>query len=104
MLEEEIFRFFFSPILCAFLSFASFFNLLVVLILNMYPDNGTCGLLFVLRSLLDNRCKTMREELHRVEETQKDVKFRKRQSFPTWVLVLLIPIFGVVMALPLLQL
>ncbi|KAM7471918.1 hypothetical protein LguiA_010101 [Lonicera macranthoides] len=40
-----------------------------------------------------------------VQEGQKDVKNQRRQSsIPTWVLLLLFSIFGVIMALPLLQL
>lgn len=43
------------------------------------------------------------------EETEivgdlKDVRKNKKQSFPTWMMLLLFSIFGVVMALPLLQL
>lgn len=34
----------------------------------------------------------------------KDMRKNKKQSFPTWMMLLLISIFGVVMALPLLQL
>ncbi|XP_028796250.1 ubiquitin-conjugating enzyme E2 34-like isoform X2 [Neltuma alba] len=34
----------------------------------------------------------------------KDVRMNKKQSFPTWMMLLLFSIFGVVMALPLLQL
>lgn len=57
-----------------------------------------------LRPLLDKRGKSiMREELNRAE-ARNDVKNPRGQSFPMWVLVLLVSIFGVVMALPLLQL
>ena len=34
----------------------------------------------------------------------KDVRKNKKKSFPTWMMLLLFSIFGVVMALPLLQL
>lgn len=37
-------------------------------------------------------------------EPQRDIKNVRRQSFPTWVLVLLVSIFGIVISLPLLQL
>lgn len=42
-----------------------------------------------------------RDELKRVEKPKEDVK---KQSFPTWMLVLLVSFVGLVMALPLLQL
>lgn len=42
------------------------------------------------------------EDLKRVE-TQKEARKNKKQSFPTWMMLLLLSIFGVVMALPLLQ-
>lgn len=45
-----------------------------------------------------------REELQRVEKPKEDVKQVKKQSFPTWMLVLLVSFVGLVMALPLLQL
>lgn len=38
------------------------------------------------------------------EEGLKDVRKKRKQSFPTWMMLLLLSIFGVVMALPLLQL
>lgn len=56
-----------------------------------------------MRPLLDKRGKSMREELNRAE-ARNDVKNPRGQSFPMWGLVLLVSIFGVVMALPLLQL
>lgn len=34
----------------------------------------------------------------------KEARKNKKQSFPTWMMLLLISVFGVVMALPLLQL
>lgn len=55
------------------------------------------------RRLLDKVANSMREDLKRVE-TPKDTRKNRRQSFPTWMLVLLVSIFGIVMALPLLQL
>ncbi|CBI35791.3 unnamed protein product, partial [Vitis vinifera] len=55
------------------------------------------------RRLLDKVGNSMREDLKRVE-TPKDTRKNRRQSFPTWMLVLLVSIFGIVMALPLLQL
>lgn len=36
--------------------------------------------------------------------TPKDMRRNRKQSFPTWMMLLLISIFGLVMALPLLQL
>lgn len=53
--------------------------------------------------LLDRRGKLKKEELN-IAEVRNDVKNHRRQSFPVWMLVLLVSIFGVVMALPLLQL
>ena len=47
--------------------------------------------------------KTGKENLNKVE-APKDLKNRRRQSFPTWMLLLLVSVFGIVMALPLLQL
>ncbi|XVF74219.1 hypothetical protein PTKIN_Ptkin13bG0093000 [Pterospermum kingtungense] len=37
-------------------------------------------------------------------DTQRDKRRNEKQSFPTWMMLLLVSIFGVVMALPLLQL
>ncbi|MGI4329208.1 hypothetical protein ACR2WG_26785, partial [Klebsiella pneumoniae] len=47
--------------------------------------------------------KTGKENLNKVEAPE-DLKNRRKQSFPTWVLLLLVSICGVVIALPLLQL
>ncbi|KAK9282321.1 hypothetical protein L1049_005235 [Liquidambar formosana] len=46
--------------------------------------------------------KSMQEDRQRVE-TLEDTRKNRRQSFPTWMLVLMFSIFGIVMALPLLQ-
>ncbi|KAI8526028.1 hypothetical protein RHMOL_Rhmol13G0276700 [Rhododendron molle] len=43
------------------------------------------------------------EGLNKVE-APRDIKHHRRQSFPTWMVVLLVSVFGIVMALPLLQL
>lgn len=43
------------------------------------------------------------EGLNKVE-APRDIKHHRRQSFPTWIVVLLVSVFGIVMALPLLQL
>ncbi|KAL6972596.1 Ubiquitin-conjugating enzyme E2 34 [Sarracenia purpurea var. burkii] len=37
-------------------------------------------------------------------EPPRDLKYHRKLSFPTWMLVLLVSVFGIVMALPLLQL
>lgn len=37
-------------------------------------------------------------------DTPKDIRRNRKQTFPTWMMLLLVSIFGVVMALPLLQL
>lgn len=42
-------------------------------------------------------------ELKRIE-APKELNNKRKQSFPVWLLLLLVSIFGVVMALPLLQL
>ncbi|CAK9144689.1 unnamed protein product [Ilex paraguariensis] len=55
------------------------------------------------RNLLEKRGNLMREEPNRVE-APIDMNNQKRKSFPTWVLLLLVSIFGILMALPLLQL
>ncbi|PSR96227.1 Ubiquitin-conjugating enzyme like [Actinidia chinensis var. chinensis] len=47
--------------------------------------------------------KTGKENLNKAE-APRDLKNRRRQSFPTWMLLLLVSVFGIVMALPLLQL
>ncbi|KAK7258387.1 hypothetical protein RIF29_23961 [Crotalaria pallida] len=52
----------------------------------------------VLEKVLDSA-----EGMERVEGL-KDVRRNKKQAFPTWMMFLLLSIFGVVMALPLLQL
>lgn len=44
------------------------------------------------------------DEVKKVEKPNEDVKQVKKQSFPTWMLVLLVSFVGLVMALPLLQL
>ena len=43
------------------------------------------------------------EDAKRVDALQ-DARRNRKQPFPTWMMVLLVSIFGVVMALPLLQL
>ncbi|XP_057979342.1 probable ubiquitin-conjugating enzyme E2 33 [Malania oleifera] len=53
--------------------------------------------------LLEKLGKSMQEEHPKRVETVRD-KVNKRQPIPTWMLLLLLSIFGVVMALPLLQL
>jgi ubiquitin-conjugating enzyme E2 J2 len=45
-----------------------------------------------------------RDEVKRVEAPKEAVKQAKKQSFPTWMVVLLVSFVGLVMALPLLQL
>ncbi|KAK3025129.1 hypothetical protein RJ639_043911 [Escallonia herrerae] len=55
------------------------------------------------RPLLDRGGNTARGELDRVEAL-RDMKNGRRQSFPTWGLLLLVSVFGIVMTLPLLQL
>lgn len=54
------------------------------------------------RPLSDKLDTSMQEDLKRVEAL-KEARKNKKQSFPTWMLLLLFSIFGVVMALPLLQ-
>ncbi|CAN0877794.1 Probable ubiquitin-conjugating enzyme E2 33 [Linum grandiflorum] len=44
------------------------------------------------------------EEAGRVVDPAKDARRNRKQAFPTWVMLLLVSIFGIVMALPLLQL
>lgn len=51
------------------------------------------------RQLLD----TKMQDLKRVETPTDTIKNRS-QTFPTWMLLLMVSIFGIVMALPLLQL
>ncbi|XP_055832873.1 ubiquitin-conjugating enzyme E2 34-like [Solanum dulcamara] len=48
-------------------------------------------------------CTPLLDGLNRVEP-RKDMEIQRRKSLPTWLLLLLVSIFGVVMALPLLQL
>lgn len=48
--------------------------------------------------------KREKNELKIVEKAKEDVKEAKKQSFPTWMLLLLVSFVGLVMALPLLQL
>lgn len=56
------------------------------------------------RPLLEKVAK-VDEENNGVQEDRKDVKNQRRQSsIPTWVLLLLFSTFGIIMALPLLQL
>ncbi|KAJ8535783.1 hypothetical protein K7X08_034184 [Anisodus acutangulus] len=55
------------------------------------------------RPLLEEDGNSTNDEMNRVKPL-KDVKNQQRKSFPTWLLLLLVSIFGVVMALPLLQL
>ncbi|KAJ1390585.1 Ubiquitin-conjugating enzyme E2 [Sesbania bispinosa] len=55
------------------------------------------------RSVLDKNLDSTGQDMKRVDGL-KDVRKNKRQPFPTWMLLLLFSIFGVVMALPLLQL
>lgn len=54
-------------------------------------------------SLLERVPKSVGEDLKRVEAVQ-DRRKAKKESFPTWMMFLLVSIFGIVMALPLLQL
>uniref|UniRef100_A0A5B7CDK8 E2 ubiquitin-conjugating enzyme n=1 Tax=Davidia involucrata TaxID=16924 RepID=A0A5B7CDK8_DAVIN len=55
------------------------------------------------RPLLEKLGNSVQDDMNRVE-APKDNKNRRKQSFPTWMLLLLVSIFGIVMALPLLQL
>lgn len=55
------------------------------------------------RPLLEEHDNSPKDEVNRVKPL-KDVKNQQRKSVPTWLLLLLVSIFGVVMALPLLQL
>ena len=58
-----------------------------------------------LRPLLDKHGNSIGGEVNNNRvEGRKDVKNQRRQSFPTWVVLLLVSIFGILMALPLLQL
>ncbi|KAF5793486.1 putative ubiquitin-conjugating enzyme E2, ubiquitin-conjugating enzyme/RWD [Helianthus annuus] len=45
-----------------------------------------------------------KDELKRVETAKEDVKEGRKQSFPMWVVLLLVSFVGLVMALPLMQL
>ncbi|KAL0009150.1 hypothetical protein SO802_010652 [Lithocarpus litseifolius] len=47
--------------------------------------------------------KSVGEDVKRVDAV-KDRRKAKKESFPTWMMFLLVSIFGIVMALPLLQL
>ncbi|XP_041001468.1 ubiquitin-conjugating enzyme E2 34-like isoform X2 [Juglans microcarpa x Juglans regia] len=47
--------------------------------------------------------KRVGEDMKRVDAV-KDMRIDRKQSFPTWLMFLLVSIFGIVMALPLLQL
>ncbi|XP_059302973.1 ubiquitin-conjugating enzyme E2 34-like isoform X2 [Lycium ferocissimum] len=55
------------------------------------------------RPLLEEHDNSTKDEVNRVNPL-KDANNQQRKSFPTWLLLLLVSIFGVVMALPLLQL
>lgn len=55
------------------------------------------------RSVSEKNSDSTGEDMKKVEGL-KDVRRNKKQPFPTWVMLLLFSIFGVVMALPLLQL
>ncbi|KAF3647506.1 Ubiquitin-conjugating enzyme E2 34 [Capsicum annuum] len=55
------------------------------------------------RPLLEEHGNSTKDEVNRVKPLN-DVKNQQRKSCPTWLLLLLVSIFGVVMALPLLQL
>lgn len=54
------------------------------------------------RPLLEEHDNSTKDEANRAKPL-KDVKNQQRKSVPTWLLLLLVSIFGVVMALPLLQ-
>lgn len=51
---------------------------------------------------LHRRCSSTGTETIKADE-QKEVKRNRKQGIPTWVLVLFVSIFGIVMSLPLLQ-
>ncbi|KAK7294539.1 hypothetical protein RJT34_17428 [Clitoria ternatea] len=53
--------------------------------------------------VLEKKLDSTGEDMRRVGGL-KDVKKNRKQTFPTWMMLLLFSIFGVVMALPLLQL
>ncbi|KAI8544770.1 hypothetical protein RHMOL_Rhmol08G0320800 [Rhododendron molle] len=53
--------------------------------------------------LLDKKGESKQEDQNKVEGP-RDLKNRAKKSIPTWMLLLLVSIFGAVMALPLLQL
>ncbi|KAL6996182.1 Ubiquitin-conjugating enzyme E2 34 [Sarracenia purpurea var. burkii] len=55
-------------------------------------------------TLLEKIGNSAPEDMNKVEDDQRHAKKRMKQSLPTWMLLLLVSIFGVVMALPLLQL
>jgi len=54
------------------------------------------------KSVLENKLESSGEDVRRVDGL-KDMR-KNRKPFPTWMMLLLFSIFGVVMALPLLQL
>ncbi|XP_052175540.1 ubiquitin-conjugating enzyme E2 34-like isoform X2 [Diospyros lotus] len=56
------------------------------------------------RPLLEKMGNSKQEENPKRVEGPRDLKNARKQSIPTWVLLVLFSIFGVVMALPLLQL
>lgn len=53
--------------------------------------------------MLERVPKSVGEDVKRVDAVQ-DRRKAKKESFPTWMMFLLVSIFGIVMALPLLQL
>jgi ubiquitin-conjugating enzyme E2 J2 len=55
------------------------------------------------RSVSETNLDSTREDIKKVEGLN-GVRRNKKQPFPTWLMLLLFSIFGVVMALPLLQL
>ncbi|KAJ6963216.1 hypothetical protein NC652_001747 [Populus alba x Populus x berolinensis] len=55
------------------------------------------------RAKLEKHCDSSVEDVKRVD-APKDERRNRKQPFPTWMMLLLVSIFGVVMALPLLQL
>lgn len=55
------------------------------------------------KPMLENVVNPAGENVKRVD-TPRDRRKDRKQSFPTWMMLLLVSIFGIVMALPLLQL
>lgn len=53
--------------------------------------------------MLERVPKSVGEDVKRIDAVQ-DRRKAKKESFPTWMMFLLVSIFGIVMALPLLQL